>query len=208
MAKRPLWYLMLGTVMLGLAVSPAFADDDDSNGDGNSQGSSDGAAAKNDVCMASSGELGKLLRYGGLVVSGWYPVGLYCELQALAQRVLQHGSELARRIGYLNLKRDLSGPYRVLVFFLTPEAIVSGTPRMMQHYWRGGKVRVTEARDGMAAAHFSGWHGFDRNVWLDVIGAAEAAVEAAGGENVRTRVVSGGRDGDHALELELRWTRR
>jgi hypothetical protein len=27
MAKRPLWYLMLGTVMLGLAVSPAFAQD-------------------------------------------------------------------------------------------------------------------------------------------------------------------------------------
>ena len=167
-----------------------------------------GAAAKQDVCTASSGELGKLLRYGALVGSGWYPVTLYAELQALAQRVLHHGPELSRRIGYLNLKRDLSGAYRVLAFLLTPQAIISGTPRMMQHYWRGGKVVVTEARDGMGAAHFSGWHGFDRNVWLDLIGAAEAAIEAAGGENVRSRVVSGGRDGHGDLELELRWTRR
>lgn len=167
-----------------------------------------GSAAKLDVCAASSGELGKLLRYGGLVSSGWYPVALYCELQALAQQVLQRGSELARRIGYVNLKRDLSGPYRVLVFLLTPEAIISGTPRIMQHYWRGGRVAVTEARDGMAAAHFRGWHGFDRNVWLDLIGAAEAAIEVAGGESVRSRVVSGGRDGDDELDLELRWTRR
>jgi hypothetical protein len=167
-----------------------------------------GPAAKLDVCAASSGELGKLLRYGGLVSSGWYPVALYCELQALAQQVLQRGSELARRIGYVNLKRDLSGPYRVLVFLLKPETIISGTPRMMQHYWRGGRVEVTEARDGMAAAHFRGWHGFDRNVWLDVIGAAEAAIEVAGGESVRSRVVSGGRDGHAELDLELRWTRR
>jgi len=167
-----------------------------------------GASARQAVCEATGGELGKLLRYGGLVVSGWYPVTLYCELQAVAQQVLQRGSELARRIGYLNLKRDLSGPYRVLVFLLKPESIIAGAPRMMQHYWRGGKVEVREARDGMAAAHFTGWHDFDRNVWLDLIGAAEAALEAAGGENVRTRVVSGGRDGNADLELELRWTRR
>ncbi len=54
-----------------------------------------------------------------------------------------------------------------------------------------------------------GWHGFDRNVCLDLIGAvAEAAIEVAGGESVRSRVVSGGRDGHDELELELRWTRR
>jgi uncharacterized membrane protein YkoI len=42
MAKRPLWYLMLGTLVMGLAASPAFAQGNGNNGGGNNGGGSNG----------------------------------------------------------------------------------------------------------------------------------------------------------------------
>ena len=108
----------------------------------------------------------------------------------------------------LLLHRDLGGIYRILLFLLTPESVISKCPRIMQQYWRGGVMQLPEVRHGMAAVEFKGWVGFDQNIWQDIIGGVEGGLAAAGAQSIRVRVINGGHDNDPDLGLEVRWTSR
>lgn len=164
-----------------------------------------GQDAQRAVIAACGGEVGALLARGGLTAGAWYDVAWYCELQAAAQRTLRR-PELARECSRWSIQRDLSGIYRILLFLLTPESVISKCPRIMQQYWRGGVMLLPEVRAGMSAVEFKGWVGFDQNIWQDIIGGVEGGLEAAGAHSVRIRSLSGGRDGDAHLTLEVRWT--
>ena len=166
-----------------------------------------GPEAQRAVIAACGGEVGGLLGRGGLTAGAWYDVAWYRELHASAQRTLRR-SDIPRECARWAIQRDLSGIYRVLLFLLTPDSIISKCPRIMQQYWRGGVMRVPMVRDGMAAVEFLGWSGFDQNVWQDIIGSVEGGLEAAGAQSVRIHITAGGRDGDDDLQLEVRWTSR
>lgn len=56
MAKRPLWYLMLATVVFGLAAAPAMAQD--SGGSSGSDGSSSGSSSTSGATGDTGGEVG------------------------------------------------------------------------------------------------------------------------------------------------------
>jgi hypothetical protein len=155
-----------------------------------------GPEAQRSVISACGGEVGALLARGGLTAG-----------HAAAQRTLRR-TDVARECARWAIQRDLSGIYRVLLFLLTPDSIISKCPRIMQQYWRGGVMRVPLVRDGMAAVEFVGWSGFDQNVWQDIVGSVEGGLEAAGAESVRIRTIAGGQNGDDDLSLEVRWTAR
>ncbi|MCC6876561.1 MAG: hypothetical protein IT378_19820, partial [Sandaracinaceae bacterium] len=130
-----------------------------------------------------------------VLASSWYPIGLYRELHLAAQRLTKSGSELSRHIGREGVSRDFQGIYKLLVGALSPHWLMSWGPRMYGRYFRGGSLAVPEAREGFSRAEWRGCAGFDKNLWLDMIGSTEATLEACGATHVRQRIVEGGGDG-------------
>lgn len=167
-----------------------------------------GAQAQREAIAACSTELSHQIRHGGITPAGWYPIASYREMLHAIVRVLPGESQVPHQCARWAIQRDLSGIYRVLLFLLTPESIINKAPRVVRQYWRGGKMEVFEARPGMGWARFDGWLGFDQNVWEDVLGGVEGALEAAGARNVRFQVLAGGGDGDDVCEFAARWTGR
>lgn len=140
-----------------------------------------------------------------VLAATWYPIGIYRELHLAAQRIAKGGSELSRQIGRDGVARDFQGVYKLLAGALQPHWLISWAPRMYGRYFRGGQLAVTEARKGFACGRWTGCAGFDKNLWLDMIGSSEAALEACGATHVRHRIVEGGGDGDPNATVELRW---
>lgn len=140
-----------------------------------------------------------------VLAASWYPIGVYRELHRAAQRAAKGGSELSRQIGRDGVARDFQGVYRLLAGALQPHWLISWAPRMYGRYFRGGRLDVPEARKGFARGEWRGCVGFDKNLWLDMIGSSEASLEACGATHVRTRVVDGGGDGDTDAVVEFRW---
>jgi hypothetical protein len=140
-----------------------------------------------------------------VLASSWYPISIYRELHRAAQTLLKSGSELSRQIGHDGVARDFRGVYRVLAGVLQPHWLISWAPRMYNRYFRGGRLVVSEARAGFASGQWSGCIGFDKNIWLDMIGSCEASLEACGAQHVRHRLVEGGGDDDKDAVIEFRW---
>lgn len=153
-----------------------------------------------------SPEMSQAMRSGGVVASGWYPVAWLRELHSAAQRACDAGPQLARAIGYEAAGADLRGVYRFLASLLSPETLLSMTPRVWKTYWDGGQTKYLELRKGMARGYTFGCKGFDRSIWESIIGGSIAILEIGGAKNVRMRVVAGGGDGDDAMDCEARWS--
>lgn len=141
----------------------------------------------------------------GLVRGDWYPVARYRELHALAQEVTGEGRELARRIGYLGTLADFNSVYGALAFALTPRTVIAMAPRVFGAYYRPADMYVVEARGGYAHTRWANCHGFDANVWQDVLGGCVAIVEVSGGAAVELELVAGGGDGDAHAEALVHW---
>jgi len=153
-----------------------------------------------------SPEMREAMRSGGVVATGWYPIAWLRDLHGAAQRACGAGPQLARAIGYEAAGADFRGVYRFLASLLSPETLISLTPRVWSSYWDGGQTKYLELRKGMSRGCSFGCKGFDRNIWESIIGGSIAILEIGGATNVRMRVVSGGGDGDDSMECEARWS--
>jgi hypothetical protein len=140
-----------------------------------------------------------------IVASGWYPVGYKRELHAAGRQVTGE-PRLAWTMGSEMTRRDLTGIYRGFMRVVSPRYVLSVGSRFFATYFRGASMRVDETRRGFTRVTFSGCHGFDRNVWLDVLGGCEATLEAAGARFVRMHIESGGRDGDVGATATASWS--
>lgn len=145
------------------------------------------------------------LTYGKVVASGWYPIGWFKELHASAQRACNLGEELARTIGYEGTRADFRGVYKFVASMFSPETLLKQSPRVWSTYWDGGELLVDEASRGRALARFKRCFGFDRNLWLNVIGATQSSLEVAGAYDVKIEVLSGGDMFDTSMELLATW---
>ncbi len=140
-----------------------------------------------------------------LVEDEWYPIAWYKELLS-AVRVAGGDSEnIVRAIGAECSRRDLSGPYRWFARLLRPQALFAGSMRFFRSYYDTGEVWVQGAGKGSAQAIWKGCQGFDRNMWVEVIGSCEAILEIGGARELSTRIMAGGNDGDAHMELRARW---
>jgi hypothetical protein len=158
------------------------------------------------MLAALSPELRDGLLGGTILAGGWYPVAWKRELHAAGCKVTgEHG--LARVMGYETTKQDLTGIYRTFVRIATPRFVLSLGARIFSTYFRPGKMRVVETRDGFVEVAFSNCVGFDANIWRDVIGGCEATLVVAGAKSVRLRFNSGGEDGDDAASATAWWTK-
>jgi hypothetical protein len=155
---------------------------------------------------ALSPELRDGLRGGTILTGGWYPVAWKRELHAAGCKVTGEPG-LARVMGYEMTKRDLSGIYKTFVRIATPRFVLSLGARIFSTYFRPGTMRVVDTRDGFVEVAFANCHGFDANVWRDVIGGCEATLVVAGAKAVRLRFNSGGEDGDESASATAWWTK-
>jgi hypothetical protein len=164
-----------------------------------------GERVARDVVGLLSPELRDALRDGMIVPGGWYPVAFKRELHAAGRRVTGE-PRLAWLMGSEMTRRDLHGIYRAFLRIVSPRHVLSLGSLFFGSYFRGPAMRVDENRRGYTHVTFTGCHGFDRNMWLDVIGGCEATLEAAGAKYVRMHIEDGGRDGDATSSITASWS--
>jgi hypothetical protein len=144
------------------------------------------------------------LRTGHVRAEQWYPIERYREL--LAAVVSATGEDaIMRAIGFECSRTDLSGMYKFFGRLLRPQTLFSGAMRLFKSYYDTGEVWVVAASNGAAHALWKECHGFDENMWLEVLGSCKAILELGGARNVELRVVNGGKRLDAHMELKASW---
>ena len=162
----------------------------------------DEVAAKMFACL--SPKLRDAIHGGPIVAGGWYPVAWKRELHA-AGREATGEPRLAWTMGLEMTKRDLTGIYRVFLRVVSPQYVLSAGSRIFSTYFRRGTMRVVATRRGFVNVSFVDCVGFDRNMWLDVLGGCQATLEAAGASAVRLHIDRGGGDGDSETTATAWW---
>ena len=150
-------------------------------------------------------DIRQTLDFGHVVSVGWYPIRLYREVLAAARRGLNEDDLLPFRLSRDATSHDFNGIFKVVIRALRPLTTFKHAQRLMTLYYKGGTVQTLESRAGYGRVRFTGWSGFDRNVWLDVQGGMAGVQEVSGAKNVYVRVLSGGLDGSDDLDAEVRW---
>lgn len=145
------------------------------------------------------------LRTGHVRAEQWYPIERYRELLAAIVSVTGDDA-IMRAIGFECSRMDLSGMYKFFGRLLRPQTLFSGAMRLFKSYYDTGEVWVVAASTGAAHALWKECHGFDENMWLEVLGSCTAILELGGARNVELRVVNGGKRLDAHLELRASWS--
>jgi hypothetical protein len=156
------------------------------------------------VLASLSRELRDGLAMGTIIAGGWYPVGYKRELHQAGAKVTGEPG-FARIISNEMTQRDLTGIYRTFVRIARPRFVLSLASRIFSTYFRPGVMRVVERRHGFVKVELSDCFGFDANMWQDVFGGCEAALELAGAKTCRIRIIDGGCDGDDSASANAWW---
>jgi hypothetical protein len=144
------------------------------------------------------------VRYS-IVNTGWYGIELY---RALLEAIEAEGADqpnFLRRIGGLSIRRDITGVYRVLFKILSPETILALSGKLFGHYYDTGSVEIAEGRSGYARAEYVGCRGFDRRMWLEILGSAEELLTFGGAKNLEIDITRGGAAGSNFCTFVATW---
>ena len=151
------------------------------------------------------GDVGESLRSGALVANGWYPAAWYRALLARIVKETGGDEQTIRRLSNAAVSADMKTLFRIVKLFLTPERALQQSMRISSRYIDGGEIEVVKVGKGHIHYRFREYHGYDRLMWWDFIGGVEAVLENIGARDLNVRIVSGGGDGDHHLEIVMRW---
>ena len=148
----------------------------------------------------------RLIEYRAIVTGNWYPLSQYALMFEAVKKVLKRGPDVARELSREATLDDFRGIYRILTFVLSPEFLMKRAPGIWSRYYDSGRIEVLDARDGYAIAKWSDCRGFNRTLWEDAFGGAQAILEACGARDVRWTVLAGGDDGDERAEIMAHWS--
>lgn len=151
------------------------------------------------------GEVGETVRLGGLVASGWYPASWYGALLATIVRETRGDERTIRQLSNSAVTADMKTLFKIVRLFLSPERALQQSMRISSRYIDGGEIEVVQAGAGHIHYRFREYHGYDRLLWWDFIGGIEAVLENIGAKDLTVKIVAGGGDGDHHLEVVFRW---
>lgn len=150
-------------------------------------------------------ELARTARHDRFIVGSWYPLSDYADFLHTAERVAAAGPELARTLGHASVMQDFRGIYRVLTAVLSPQFLLKRASAFFNRYYDTGTLHIPEAGAGYMLAHYRGCRGFDRTLWMDVIGGSAGLLEACGAEQVVVDIVAGGGNGDEHCSVRGKW---
>jgi hypothetical protein len=78
----------------------------------------------------------------------------------------------------------------------------------MRHFkqlYDTGAVEVQDPRPTSVKIRWTGCVGFDRAMWIEIVGSCERLAELAGGKEARGVVVEGGGDGNETCVATVHW---
>jgi len=147
----------------------------------------------------ATGELADALRFGSVVLGGWYDVELYRSLWHLigSQLTLDEGG--IRRLTQKAAALSVNGIYTALAKISTPSMLISLSSKVFANYYEGAQFRVKESRPEYIACEWSECVGFDKYLWNSVLGGAVYFLELAGAQSVEYRVLEGGGNSSRML---------
>lgn len=151
------------------------------------------------------GEVGEALRHGGITSNGWYPAAWYDALLRQIVRAVRGDESTVRFLSREAVKADFATLFRIVRLFLSPHKALQQSMRVSSRYIDGGVIEVVDASSGSMHYRFREYHGYSHLMWWDFVGGIEGVLETLGAKNITARVLAGGEDGDHHLELVLRW---
>lgn len=151
------------------------------------------------------GEAGEALRTGSVVANGWYPASWYAALLASIVDVTREGERFVASLSRDAVRADFETLFKIVRLFLSPKVALAQSLRVSRRYVDGGEIEVVAASESHMHYRMSEYHGYTRLMWRDFVGGIEGVLESMGCQDLEARILAGGRDGDHHLELELRW---
>ena len=157
------------------------------------------------VVAALEGEVGEAIRSGAILASGWYPAAWYDALLRAIVKEVRGDATTVRTISREAVKVDFKTLFKVVRLFLSPQRALQQAMRISGRYVDGGEIDVVEAKDGFMHLRFREYRGYSRLMWWDFIGGVEGVLDGIGAEDITARFITGGGDGDHHLEVMLRW---
>ena len=151
-------------------------------------------------------DLADAFRYFTLLAASWYPISWYRDTFHAFRTATSEGPELARELGKLAARHDMSGVHKqILAKLISPQALVSMSQRVFNTYYDTGAMEIVTSERGYVQARCSGCVGWDQNMWMELAGSCESLLEIAGARGVELRLVSGGLDGQTHAVIEARW---
>lgn len=151
------------------------------------------------------GELGEAVRHGGIFASSWYPASWYDALLREIVTEVRGDSDTVRSLSREAVKADFKTLFKVVRLFMAPEKALQQGMRVSSRYVDGGVIEVVEAKKCVMHIRFREYHGYTHLMWWDFIGGVEGVLDNMGAEYITARIIAGGGDGDHHLEVMLRW---
>jgi len=158
---------------------------------------------RNTVLAEMPGQGGDDLRSHALIAAGWYPIAWYRDL--LATVVRHSDPSIVRKLGRASTRQNVSTVHRIFMRMISPHTLMTQGARVFSSYFEDATVSVQNVDKQVERILWKGCHGFDKNCWRDQLGSTEELVEMSGAKLLRSRIVSGGEDGDAEMVLEIAW---
>jgi hypothetical protein len=159
----------------------------------------------NAILMRLPQDLRYRIQQGLIYTGNWYPLEWYNRVYVAAQEVTGLGLELPLVLSRENIRKDLGRIYAIFIRWMSPEFVIGRAAKLFSTYYDTGTFVIREVRKGYARGLLTGCYGFNKNLWVGLIGGCEAALIASGEENIRFNVLTGGGDGDCDMEFEATW---
>jgi len=165
-----------------------------------------GSEARDRARTLMPAELAEAFRYYTLLAASWYPISWYRETFRAFRASTGDGPELAREIGRLAARHDMSGVHKqILAKIISPQALLGISQRVFNTYYDTGRFEILKSERGYVQARCSNCVGWDHNMWMELIGSCESLLAIAGARNIEMRTVAGALDGYTYASLEARW---
>jgi len=158
-----------------------------------------GPSARQRIERETPGALGEALRFGGIVVGGWYGIAWYREFWMSLHDILGVDEAAARRIGHHSARISVNVAYRALARMTSPSMLLSMSARAFGYYYEPASLCVKQPDAKRLTAEWRDCDGFDSLIWSEVEGGATYFIEATGVTGVSLSVISGGGDANFML---------
>ncbi len=150
------------------------------------------------------GEGGEEIRHKSVIAAGWYPIAWYRDL---LQTIVTHANDPAiiRELGRYSTRANVPTIHRVFMKLISPHTLIKQGGRLFSSYFENASITVENVDKQVERITWKDCFGFDKNCWRDQLGSTEELVVLSGAKVLRTKIISGGENGDAAMVLDLAW---
>jgi len=161
-------------------------------------------ALRDAVVRDVPGDGGEEIRHKSIIAAGWYPIAWYRDLLAT---VVKHTNDPAiiRELARHSTRATVPTFQRVFMKLISPHTLIKHGGRLFSSYFENATITVENVDKQVERIAWKDCFGFDKNCWRDQLGSTEELVVLSGAKVLRTKIISGGENGDATMVLDLAW---